>query len=169
MTKVAAVFGGGQRDEKSQEYIDTIEIGKILGKHNYSVKSGGYYGIMEAVSRGIIQEDGEAIGYTCKKFPSTHGNNYLTETIVCDDIYDRLRGLIENTDIFIIQRGGIGTLSELFLTLDQVRKIKNHRPKIILIGKHWHSIIESISSLFNNGEIDMMTILDDYKLIDSYL
>lgn len=168
--KIATIFGGGQKDTESKEYLETVEIGKILAKNNYTVKSGGYYGIMEAVSRGVVAFDGESIGYTCKSFKSTHGNNYLTETIVCEDIYERLRGLIEDSDIFILERGGIGTLSELFLTMDIARKMeKNHRPDIILIGEFWKDIIKSVSVCFNPGEINMITVITDYKDIEKYL
>ena len=116
--KSATIFGGGSKDRTTKEYIETEKIGELLAQSGYKVKSGGYYGIMEATSKGSTESGGISIGFTCKTFPSTKGNTFLSKTIVCDDIYDRLRSLIESSDLFIVQRGGIGTLSELFLTMD---------------------------------------------------
>lgn len=42
-----------------------------------TVKSGGYYGIMEAISKGVTETGGKSVGVTCKTFPSTKGNNFL--------------------------------------------------------------------------------------------
>ena len=82
MEKVAAVFGGGARVTDTKEYLDTVAIGRILAENGYWVKCGGYYGIMEAVSKGVSEVGGTVSGITCKTFPSAVGNKYLTETIV---------------------------------------------------------------------------------------
>lgn len=159
---IATVFGGGSKDTSTQEYKDTILIGNLLSEKGYIVKSGGYYGIMEAVSKGVSEMGGVAIGHTCKVFPTTKGNSYLTETIPADDIYDRLRMLISETDVFIFQRGGIGTLSELFLVLDVSRKMENN-PKVYLVGNFWNEILGSVSFLFNTGEEKLYTIINDFR------
>ena len=44
--------------------------------------------------------------------------------------------LISSSDVFIVQVGGIGTLAELCLTLDECRRRKK-KPLICLIGNHW--------------------------------
>ena len=162
------IFGGAKNDRTSKEYLETVEIGKMLAKHGYVVKSGGYGGMMEAVSKGAVENDGKAIGYTCAKFPSIKGNKYLSETYVSVDIYDRLRYLIEESNLFIVQRGGLGTLSELFLTLDIIRK-KEIKPQVLLIGDFWNEIIANISILLNDNEIHLVTIINDYKEIEKYL
>lgn len=166
--KVASVFGGAGRDKDTKEYKETILIGNMLGELGYTVKCGGYYGIMEAISKGVSESGGVAIGHTCKTFPTTKGNEYLTETIPADDIYDRLRMLIQNTDIFILQKGGIGTLAELFLTLDIVRKMKN-RPKIILVGEFWIDVMKVVSPLLNQNEEHLYKIVDNYEKIKELL
>lgn len=164
----ASIFGGGIKDNTTKEYLDSVEIGKILAEHGYAVHSGGYYGIMEAVSKGYSQIGGESIGYTCKTFPSTKGNKYLTQTVVTNDIFDRLRYLMSDVDIFIVQRGSVGTLSELFLAIDIVRKLKD-KPTILLIGSFWRDIINSISLIVSKDEIELLTVIDDYKDIIKYL
>jgi len=155
---IASVFGGARKDTNSKEYLDTVLIGNLLALKGYKVKSGGYYGIMEAISKGVSEMGGESIGHTCKVFPTTKGNSYLTKTEPADDIYDRLRMLIEKTDIFIIQKGGIGTLTELFLTLE-----------IILVGDFWNEIMKPISGLFNPGDESLYTIIDNWQELNELI
>jgi len=161
--KKATLFGGAMNDTETPEYKDTVKIGKLLVEKGYSVKNGGYRGMMEAVSKGASEENGFITGYTCKTFGSVKGNKYLSETIVADDLYDRLRFLIEDTDLFIIQRGGIGTLAELFLALDLIRKMKDIKPSVILIGEFWNDIINALSkTILSKKDISLMIIVKDY-------
>ncbi len=147
MTKYAALFGGSGNNKQSKEYLETIEIGSFLAKQGYIVKNGGYGGMMEAVSKGTTESGGKAVGITCKQVGAAEGNKYLSETIVTDKLYERLELLIENTTIFIVQRGGIGTLSEVFLVLDIIRKEPvGQRPKMYFVGAIWHHCIDSLKS-----------------------
>jgi uncharacterized protein (TIGR00725 family) len=158
MNKFATLFGGGFNDTTTQEYKDTVEIGKMLAKKGYTVKNGGYTGLMEAVSKGATENGGQAIGYTCETFRSVKGNDYLTVTSPSKDIYDRLRNLIEGTDIYIFQKGGIGTLSEFFTVWDELRKRKD-TPKMILVGEHWYLILESLCDLITLKELDKLKVV----------
>ena len=121
---------------------------------------------MEAVSKGVYEYGGSTIGFTCKTFKFTNGNKYLIDTIITDDIYDRLRFLIEDTDIFIVQKGGVGTLSELFLVIDIIRKMDN-KPKVLLIGSFWSEIISFLKNYFD--DLEYLIIIEDYKKIKDYL
>lgn len=147
MKKYAALFGGSGNNTQSKEYIETIAIGSFLANLGYVVKNGGYGGMMEAVSKGAVSAGGTAIGITCKQVGEAEGNCYLSETIVTDTLYDRLRILMEDTSLFIVQRGGIGTLSEVFLALDIIRKEPiTKRPKIYFIGAVWNHVISCLKS-----------------------
>ena len=160
----ATIFGDGQNIKDSKEYLETIELGKRLSNKGYTIKTGGYYGIMEAASLGATSVGGNAIGYTCAEFRSTKGNKFLTQNVVCENIFQRLELLIKNTDLFIVQRGSIGTLSELFLTLDIVRKM-NKKTQIILIGEFWESIILSLGYLVNTKDLSLIKIVSNIDQI----
>ena len=161
--KLATLFGGAMNDTTTQEYKDTEIIGSILAKEGYIVKSGGYRGMMEAISKGAISNGGLVYGYTCTAFGSAEGNQYLTHTFPQKDLYDRLRELISNTHLFIVQKGGIGTIAELMLCLDIVRKIKKDKPQVILIGSFWHSIMEPMKVLMHPKETEIFTIVNDLE------
>ena len=118
---------------------------------------------MEAASLGASSvPNGKAIGYTCQNFPSSKGNKYLTETVVCRDIFDRLRELTSNTNVFVIQRGSVGTLTELFLVMDKLRRERPEDGKIIMIGSFWKEMMESLSPLFGD-EFKYVTIVDGFE------
>lgn len=156
--KIATFFGGAVNDTTTKEYSDSVRIGEILAEQGYLVRNGGYHGLMEAVSKGAASKNGLVIGFTCKSFGSTRGNAYLSSNIPCEDIFDRLRNLFRDSKVFIIQKGGVGTLTELFLCLDLIRKQKANSPKIILIGEFWKNILNALSALVPPHEIQLLQI-----------
>jgi uncharacterized protein (TIGR00730 family) len=168
--KYACFFGGAQNNTDSLEYKESVLIGEFLAKKGFIVKNGGYRGLMEAVSKGAFQKGGIVLGYTCKSFGSTEGNAYLTENIVCENLFERLEKLISNTDVFIIQKGGVGTLSELFLALDSIRKLsKKERPRIYLIGEHWHKLKDILISFNLQNDVGLLKIVENLKKLKESL
>jgi predicted Rossmann-fold nucleotide-binding protein len=143
MKKVATCFGGAMDVVDTLPYKDSIEIGKWLALNEYSVKTGGYKGIMEAFSKGAYESGGHVIGCTCDSFGvKAIPNQYITEERRSKDLFERLANLIEEEDvyrIFIFQIGGAGTLAELFICLDLFRKMKQ-APPIYLVGEHYQEI-----------------------------
>ena len=163
--KYAAFFGGARNDTTSKEYLETVEIARFLAQQNFIIKNGGYHGMMEASSKGARLAGGQAIGVTCKEVGSAKGNDYLTETIVTEKLYQRLEVLLENTEVFVVQRGGIGTFSELFLALDVIRKMKPHsRPKVYLIGQIWTETMQVLAETFiPKHEHDLWQIIAGFE------
>ena len=169
--RYAALFGGSGKNRESKEYKETVKIGALLQDKGYVVKNGGYGGMMEAVSKGITDAGGKAIGITCKQVGAEEGNEFLSETIVTQTLYERLEILINNTDLFIVQKGGIGTLSEVFLTLDIIRKkqIKD-RPQLYFIGNFWNEIITSLKiNIIPKYEHDLFIVVPDYDELNKII
>lgn len=167
--KFATLFGGAMNNTESTEYKQTVEIGRLLAQYGYIVKNGGYRGMMEAVSKGAAEAGGVVIGLTVEAFGSTVGNEYLTYNIPQKDLYDRLRKLIDGTDIFIVQKGGIGTIAELFLTLDIVRKIKRDKPRIFLFGEEWRNMEDFLVLFARKKELELYIIVDDLEQFENIL
>ncbi len=112
--KYATTFGASK--VYSQDlYKEGVELGRFLAEKGYVVKCGGYLGLMEAVSRGVREAKGEIIGIGLKEFENMRDiNRYLTKKIIAADLFERLRLLIEDSELFVVQSGSIGTLNELF-------------------------------------------------------
>lgn len=56
--KKATLFGGAINDTTTKEYLETIEIGKLLAEHGYTLYNGGYGGMMEASAKGMTDKGG---------------------------------------------------------------------------------------------------------------
>ncbi len=160
--KYATLFGGGHRDTTTIEYQETILIGKLLVDNGFIVKNGGYFGLMEAVSKGASENNGKVFGFTCRSFRSIKGNEYLTKNIPCDDLYVRLRCLLEESKVFIVQRGGLGTLSEIATLLDEARKMETP-PKIYVIGNIWKQVFDSLKLIMSDKEYALVKFCENYK------
>ncbi len=62
-----AVFGGSAPQPGQPAYLEAQHLGEMLAKAGHEVVTGGYMGVMEAVSRGAAEAGGHVIGVTCKE------------------------------------------------------------------------------------------------------
>src|SRR5690348_2750235 len=110
--KIVTVFGSGYPRQDDSYYAVAHELGRALAARGFVVCSGGYGGVMEAVSRGAKEADGQTIGITTNFF-TRKANPWIDEEIRVDQWRDRLFALIERGDAYVACPGGTGTLVEL--------------------------------------------------------
>jgi uncharacterized protein (TIGR00725 family) len=158
----ATTFGASKVIDEDL-YNEGVLLGEFLAKQNFTVKCGGYGGLMEAVSKGVSKARGKVIGIGLKEFEYREQNIYLTEKIIAKDLFERLRLLIEGSEIFIIQQGSIGTLNELFMVWAIKYGLgKNFR--ICLIGQHYQKLINcDFIDKDRLKEIEIYKNLDEFK------
>lgn len=58
--KIATIFGSSTLPHDDKIYLEMRRLGFELAKKGYSIKSGGYQGVMEAVSEGANQFNKES-------------------------------------------------------------------------------------------------------------
>lgn len=118
-------------------------MGRLLVEAGFEVCSGGYAGIMEAISRGAHEAGGHVIGITMEQFKSAP-NQYLRKIEPSADFYARLQMLIRNSAGYIALRGGMGTITEISLVWNKL--VMNVLPKrpLILVGACWPTAIDCI-------------------------
>jgi uncharacterized protein (TIGR00725 family) len=121
MKKTVTIFGSSLPVDGDEEYTFAYNLGCLLAKNNFNVCTGGYRGIMEAVSKGASENGGRITGITLSylKFPC---NTYLSDEVKCDTLFDRIMKLINKGDAYIILQGGTGTLLELAAVWEFVNK-----------------------------------------------
>lgn len=161
--KVITFFGGSQFDKTSQEYAETILIGKFLAEKGYTVSSGGYFGLMEAVSKGAQEVGGNTIGCLCDDVHKTSiGNDYLKYRFRNKTICSRLETLTEDTELFVVQKGSVGTLAEIMLVINIVTLSKSTDIKMFVLGSLWKKVLLDI---FNELGVyyDFIIFCDDYN------
>lgn len=144
------VFGGSQAAPGSPLYRQARELGRRLAQAGFGVISGGYGGTMEAVSRGAREAGGQAIGITLATFDraTLRPNVYLTAEHKAPDYLARLAELTRRASGFVALHGGIGTLSEVSITLSLLQ-IGELAPKpVVLLGECWRAYLDAVRAHF---------------------
>ena len=152
--KRVTVFGGSRCTADADEYKEAMKLGRLLVEAGFDVCSGGYAGIMEAVSLGAHQADGQVIGITMAQFRS-EPNPYLKTVIPSKDFYARLERLIMDSDGYVALRGGMGTVTEISLVWNKlVTGVMPAKP-LVLVGECWRKVVEEISRHLVVSERDL--------------
>lgn len=153
---IISVYGSSQPEPGSALYEEARELGRRLAEAHFTVMTGGYDGTMAATSAGAYEAGGHVIGVTLNIFDPRPPNQWVKEEAKYPDFSQRLRHFTEMADGFVVLRGGIGTLTELFFTwgLMQTSAIRPPKP-IIVLGHPWRR-------LFNLLREDEFLIQDQF-------
>jgi uncharacterized protein (TIGR00730 family) len=138
---VVSVFGSSQAPAGSSAYDEALAAGRLLAQAGFDVCSGGYGGVMEAVSRGAKQAGGRVIAVTTEWFAELKVNAWADQEIRTATFLERERTIIELGNAYLALKGGIGTLTEISTvwSLLQTRSIPS-RP-LVLLANPWQGLI----------------------------
>jgi uncharacterized protein (TIGR00730 family) len=156
------VFGSARVREGSAEYVDARRLGRKLAQHGDVIVSGGYGGIMEAVSRGAHEAGGEVLGVTVAPWVGRiTPNPYLSEELSAQTLFERLEALVE-TDALIALPGGAGTLGEVALAWNLRQMELMPAKPVILVGERWRLLREAFAKLLivDDRDLELLTIVD---------
>jgi len=145
MEKVITVFGSGFIAPKEKLYKEAIEIGKLLAENNFVVCTGGYGGLMEAVSKGAKHAGGKTYGVTVSTWDRIP-NKYIDEETKMPNLMERLTELVALGDAYVVLKGGSGTLAEIAILLELMNKRLMKEKKLIFYSSFWRKIIQTIRS-----------------------
>ncbi len=137
------MFGSSRPREGDDQYSVARQLGTELATRGFAVSSGGYGGVMEAVSRGAKNAGGRVTGITAEFFKAD-ANRWLDEEIRVKTWQDRLFELIKRGDGYVVCAGGTGTLVELALVWEMINKDVIPRKPIIVLGDFWKPVIECV-------------------------
>src|SRR5579872_424280 len=156
------VFGSARVGEDSEEYRDARRLGEMLAGRGDVIVSGGYGGIMEAVSRGAHEAGGQVVGVTVAPWIGRLApNRYLSEERSARTLFERLEALIES-DALIALPGGAGTLGEVALAWN-LRQMELMAPKpVILVGPIWQGMVDAFRRhlIVNPRDLALLTLVD---------
>lgn len=139
--KFVTVFGSSIPRPGDEEYEIAYNLGVRLAKNGLNVCSGGFQGIMDAVSKGAAEYGGEAIGFTLKVYNALP-SKFLTKEIKCDTLFERLKNLVEHGDAYIVLQGGTGTLLELSVVWEFMNKNLLTEKPFACHGLMWKNIVD---------------------------
>jgi uncharacterized protein (TIGR00730 family) len=142
---IVTVFGSNAVEVDDAGYQDAFELGRLLAQAGFVVATGGYYGTMEAISRGAKEAGGHVIGVTTALFDDKRlgPNPWVDEEIKFPTLFQRLHYLVTFSDALVALRGGVGTLSEVALSWSLIQVGEMPRKPLVLVGPRWRQIMET--------------------------
>lgn len=145
MTKerIITVFGSSRPRDNDPDYEDARTLGRALAESGFAICTGGYGGVMAAVSRGAKEAGGKTYGVTAEFF-SVKANPWIDVEVRVKTWQERLFELIRLADGFVACKGGTGTLAELAVVWEMLNKSVMTAKPFAALGDFWQPIIERV-------------------------
>lgn len=162
---VIAVFGASASVPGDGDYESGEDCGRLLALAGYDVVTGGYSGLMEAVSKGATSAGGTALGVTAPSIfterPSA--NEFVTEEVRAASLTERIHELIAVSSGSIVLHGSIGTLTELAVAWN-ISFIANRAGRrahpVVAVGHRWREVVAYLADRLETKP-DIVTCVDD--------
>ncbi len=142
--KIVTVFGSSRPREGEADYEEARVLGRALAKHGFTVCSGGYGGVMEAVSRGAKEAGGKTYGVTAEFFTAAKLNSWIDTEVRMKTWEERLFELIRLADGFVACKGGTGTLVELAVVWEMLNKSVITGKPVAVLGDFWQPVLDRV-------------------------
>ncbi len=146
-----SVFGGAQSKPGEADYLDAMQLGRLLAKAGHTVLTGGYGGAMEAVSRGAHEAGGHVIGVPCdeiERWRPGSVNAWVREERRCRTLLERIATLVTACEAAIALSGGPGTWTEVSLLWNLMIVQAIPEKPLILVGEGWRTVMETLRATF---------------------
>lgn len=141
--KFVTIFGSSIPKPGDNEYETAYKLGSYLGKNGINICSGGFQGIMDAVSKGAVENNAHAVGVTLDIY-NVQPSKYLTKEIRCHTLFDRLSNLVEIGNAYIVLQGGTGTMLELALVWEFMNKNMIAEKPFACHGLMWKNVVDAM-------------------------
>lgn len=160
LVKNIAFFGDANIQINDPVYKDAYEVAKILGREGYTIVDGGGPGVMDAATKGAEDVGGETLTVTffpenAPGFEGKYLGNIPDKEIVTTNYIERMFKLLEHAELFIIFKGGSGTISEFGTAWVLAKLYYGHHKPFILFGEFWHDIVSAIKKGMNIDEKEL--------------
>lgn len=165
--KKVAFFGDAAVLEDNPAYQAAFHTAKKLAKLGYVIVNGGGPGVMDAATRGAESVGGSTESVTfypehATGFEGRYLANVTDKEIKTKNYIERMYVLMEQSDIFLIFKGGTGTVSELGTAWVLAKLYYGHHKPFILVGAFWRPVIGAMHDnlLIDAKEMDVFRIVD---------
>lgn len=166
--KNISIFGYADAHEDDRVWKEAYETSKLLAQNGYTIVNGGGPGVMKAATLGAKEANGKVIGVTFypKDAPFFEGRdktNPIDDEVITKNYLERTLKLLDIGDIYVIFKGGTGTVSEFGMAWGLARLYFGHHKPFILYGGFWYPILEKIAkNMYIRGEE-----LEVYRIVDT--
>jgi uncharacterized protein (TIGR00730 family) len=144
--KIVTVFGSSRPRAGEPQYVAAQGLGGALASKGFVVCSGGYGGVMEAVSRGAKEAGGRTLAITAKFFKA-RANKWVDEEVRMKTWQERLFELIKRGNGYVACPGGTGTLVELAVVWELINKGAMSKRPLVVLGHFWRPVVERVREI----------------------
>lgn len=162
-----AIFGYADCKDNSPLYKTVFKVSQCLASAGYTVINGGGPGVMRAATEGAKSVDGKVIGVTFDhagmlNFEGRDPKNLFDKEIKTKNYVERTLALLKEGQVYIVFKGGTGTISEFGMAWGLARLYFGHHKPLILYGKFWKKIIKSLKQnmLLRPKELEVFKIVE---------
>ncbi len=167
LIKNIAFFGDAAVKKDSPLYKQAFDVAKLLATEGYTIVNGGGPGVMDASTQGAEEVGGETLTVTfypenAPGFEGRYVGNIPDREIITTNYIDRMFKLLEHADMFIIFKGGSGTISEFGTAWVLAKLYHGHHKPFILYGSFWHEVISVLKKNLNldRHELEVFEIVE---------
>jgi len=145
--KNIAFFGDANISETDETYKAAFDVAELLASNGYVIVDGGGPGVMNAATTGAEKVHGKTISVTfdpvnAPGYEGKYLGNVTDTEIVTTNYIERMFKLMEYGDLFLMFKGGSGTISEFGTAWVLAKLYYGHHKPFILYGDFWIEIVE---------------------------
>ncbi len=149
-------IGSTSKEDISKELFDDASglISDIAAIPKINLVFGAYNkGLMRVSYDEFYKNKKDIIGVVCEEDNTCFDQDY-TRRIVTKSPTRRFQNIYENSDVLLFLPGGLGTLAELFSSIEE-RRINNTKKIIVYNCNYFFTpIVEELYNLYESGFID---------------
>lgn len=144
-----AIFGSARIKEKDPRYNRIHRLAKMIAGQGFDIVTGGGPGLMEAANKGHKEgrkgnKDIHSFGLNILLPFEQQANQHLDVQKDFDRFSERLDAFMYLSNVVVVAPGGLGTVLELFYTLQLIQVNHICSIPVILLGDMWPPLIKWI-------------------------
>jgi len=147
------VMGSARLTEDDERWMQARKLGELLAGEGYVVVTGGYGGLMAAVSRGAHEKGGSVVGLPMQHWTGIAPNRWNAALRWSTDYGTRINHFLR-CDAVVALPGGVGTLSEMALVWAASQTEGRPLP-LVLLGDCWPPVIKAIRGSLVVSDVDL--------------
>lgn len=153
-------FGDSAIPEEDPIFKSVYETAKLLAEKGFVIVNGGGPGLMKAATDGAEEVKGEtSLVYweptLASFFEGKNLANVGDHSEAESNYVMRTFGLIEQGDVYIVCKGGTGTVSEFGLVWALAKLYYGVHKPVILFGDFWQELIDAFSKAMYLDELEL--------------
>lgn len=175
--RLVSVFGSSRIAPSTPAYEEARAWGRAIAEAGFGVVTGGYNGVMEAVSRGAKEAGGTVLGVTAPAlFPGRAGaNEHVGVELPAATLLIRIERLLDLAQAYVVLPGGIGTLTELMAAWNVafIERMHERVCKPIAVHAAWMKVLRALHDRpdleMPSSNLDLLTPVPDVGELKAFL